>query len=93
MEIKLCGRNNIFTFRNEEGQLCSVNLADFSGKINFRQIVRNCLKEEGVLVNTRTVEAGAPRFFVSMKRPLAATDILKIALRVEEQLTLDKIRQ
>jgi len=93
MKIKLQGRNSIFTSRNKEGQLCSVNLSDFSGKINFRRIVRSCLKDEGVLVITRAVETGSPRFFASMKRPLTAIVVLKIALKVDERLRLDKVNQ
>lgn len=85
MRIKLRGRNHLFTFRNNEGQLASINLADFSGKIDFRRIVRSYLKEEGISVATRSTKTGAQLFVAYMKRPLTALDILRIALRAERR--------
>ena len=85
MKIKLKGRNALVASGNEQGQFVLVALADFSGKINFRQLVRNYLKEEGISVATRTFETGAQQFVAYMKRPLTAIDILKIALKVERK--------
>jgi len=85
MRIKLGNRNNLFTFRDDEGRLSSINLADYSGRVNFRRIVRNYLKEEGIFVSTRRIARGAQQFFAYMKKPLTAVDILKIALKVERE--------
>lgn len=83
MIIKLDTKNTIFTFRNETGELSSINLADYSGKINFRKMVKRYLKEEDIFVTTRPVERGSSQFLLSMTRSLTAIDILKIALRLQ----------
>ena len=83
MIIQLDGRNAIFTFRNEKGELSSVNLADFSGKINFRTLIRAYLKEEDIFVNTRSVKYGPSLFLALTKRPITAIDVLKIALKLQ----------
>ncbi len=85
MRIQLKGRNNLFTFRNAQGELSSVNLADFTGKINFRKIIREYLKGEGVFIATRTTILGPSQFLVLMGRPLVAIDVLKIALKLRRR--------
>jgi len=82
--IKLGGKNEIFTFRNPDGVLSSVNLADHSGMINFRAVIRKYLEEEDVLVAMRKVADRSSQFLASMKRPLTAIDILKIALILQK---------
>lgn len=83
MRIRLKGRNNLFTFRNAQSELSSVNLADFTGKINFRKVVREYLKEEGVFVAAQATTLGPSHFLALMGRPLMAIDVLKIALKLE----------
>ncbi len=85
MRIRLRGRNSLFTFRNDKGNLSSINIADFSGRINFRQIVRDYLKEERIFVATRTVTSGSSQFLAFMKRSLTAFDVLRIALKLQRR--------
>ncbi len=85
MKIKLKGRNKLVASGNEQGQFVLVALADFSGKINFRNVIRKYLKEQNNFTATRAVEPRSHLFFASMEKPLAAMDILKIALRVERR--------
>jgi len=85
MKIKLKGRNVLVASGNEQGQFVLVTLADFSGKINFRNVIRSYLKGQDNFITTRAVEPGSHLFFASMEKPLTAIDILKIALRVERR--------
>ena len=85
MKIWLRGGNHLFTFRNTQDELSSVNLADFTGKINFRKIIREYLKEEGIFIATRVTVLGPSQFLALMQRPLTAIDVLKIALKLERR--------
>lgn len=81
MIINLRGGNVLVVFRNDAGDL-SVNLADFSGKINLRKIVQDYQKKEGVFIATRTVGNGPKQFLVETEKSLRNVDILKIATMI-----------
>lgn len=85
MKIWLKGGNYLFTFRNTQGELSFVNLADFTGKIDFRKIIREYLKGEGIFIATRVTVLGSSLFLALMQRPLTAIDVLKIALKLERR--------
>jgi len=85
MKIKLGGKIELVAFSDAEGKIFAINLADFSGKINFREIVREYLKGQDIFVATRTVKSESSRFLAFMKRPLGAINVLKIALRLQRR--------